>query len=102
MRRAMPKPCCGPRAWGVLRTMRSRGPWRTSDFSVTERFPLDIAKEGSGAPLECPYERRRSARKVPFRFGKRGGIPPMFLQRVGKLLISGALQIYRKQECGSY
>jgi len=41
-------------------------------------FSFGHAKEDRGAPLECPYERRRGAEKVPWRFGMERCIPPIF------------------------
>ena len=69
-------------------------PWRTSDLGDMDCFPLDIAKEGSGAPLECPYERRRRVRKVPFHFGTEGVYPGCFtksVEVVENAVVSGAL-----------
>src|ERR1700722_5787367 len=56
MRRAIPKPCNGPKACRVFRIIMSRVPCKTSDLPASIGAPLDTPKKLPCFPLRCPQE----------------------------------------------
>src|SRR5687768_5163223 len=99
MRRATPKPCIGPMASRVLRTIRSSVPCRMSDlFSSTGSAPVGWIEEYSFSSI------RPTGRKVPKNLGclkclRVPKVPRGLSRRAGEVGGDGCFFLGRQPGC---